>query len=96
MRLLSFLRVTRRGLSGASDEFNLADRANRNCYALLDTSEARCTQFLHHFISLHRPGDDVLAVQLLLGEVDHADLAVLIGAEIEPLGFQVAGAGPGV
>src|ERR1700719_675710 len=36
--------------------------------------EVRCPQFLHHFIALHRPSDDVLAVQLLLGEIDHADL----------------------
>src|SRR5580700_9683938 len=62
--------------------------------AYRDTLETRCRQFLYHFVAFHRPSDDILAVQPLLCEIDHADLAVLVGSEVEQLGLEIDGAGP--
>src|ERR1700761_2544981 len=65
-----------------------------NARRLFFLLQRRRRQFFFHFVALHRPCDDVLAIQLLLGEIDHAYLAVLIRSEVEPLGFEIAGAGP--
>src|ERR1017187_4040094 len=48
----------------------------------------------NHFITRHGNGDDVFGVEVHLGQIYHADLAVVVGAEIEALALQIVDAGP--
>src|ERR1035441_6592607 len=45
-------------------------------------------------IARHGNSNDVLGVEVHLGQVHHADLAVLVGTEVEALALEIVDAGP--
>ena len=47
-------------------------------------------QALKRLLAVHREGDDVLRVEIHCHEIDHADAAVVISAEVEALRLEIA------